>query len=222
MNTDELELPAAIRELDDAVHALIGVRVHRDQHGVFTAPGLLTELARSLRERARFPGTGARGYESQPPIWIVGEVIMMEVEGHVRGWRGEFGLDREHLQTTLSKLPTLGWAPPQVDRVRELARVIGGWASRIDGLLSDTSSLLDVRNQACPAVLEDGECGQLWVWRHEDDVNVRKTALVMQVARVEGGEPVVEGVYCRACATFWDPGSMRLLGRSLLEQEGAA
>lgn len=212
------ELREAVRELDRAVHELIGARVMHDDQGTFTAPSILTELCSHLHQRPRQPG-GKTMFESQPALWLDAFDLKSEIEASVRTWAGRSG----DAQSLLDDLTRDSYATHHASWLRAVARQIAGFAARAAALLSDQPRELNLKDP-CPAVVDGAVCGATVHLRHvdgPDEPALRTTALVVSL----DPSMMPTGVRCRECGSRWEQYEVMSLGdtlRSRREQvEGA-
>lgn len=97
----------------------------------------------------------------------------------------------EKLVTWATRLQSWGDQTHRGQRIAKAADLTGEWISKIDNLLDPPKSLELVA--ACP------DCGQRYVWRHEDDEDVRKAALVVTTDRTTQKS----ACECQACGAYW-------------------
>jgi hypothetical protein len=181
----------ALRELGRAIVTLTGERVEYVNGKVITAAAIVAELEDSV---AGTQGTGRGGVaRSIPNVWVDAVDLLNEMDTALRAWR----LAALHIQlerppeTTVARIHALGdrqWTPDDVDRLRQITRVLTEWAHGIENLLNPPRRWSI--SATCPA------CGETTTYRTDGGGDrVRVPVLAVSAA----------GCTCLACETSWGP-----------------
>ncbi|MBF6333360.1 DUF7341 domain-containing protein [Nocardia transvalensis] len=189
--------------LDDAVHALIGLRpvTYTDPDGE-TRSGYRQSLYDEIRtELAARQGDGVTlRPRSLPPAWIEALDWLTDIDTTVATWCPDPSSDNGQPDTVrrLNQLAATTWTPEDHDLVH-------GWITTLQRWTSAGRTLLEPARRwelvaACPA------CATRTV--HRPDASgelVRQAALQI----------TADGCICQACRTSWAPTHYRLLAAAL-------
>ena len=191
------------RELEDAVHALIGHRLasHTARDGE-TRSGYRESVYAEIRaELAARTGAGASSRpRSLPPAWVEGLDWITTIDTTVTTWWPDPGPDNGEPETVrrLNLLAAHTWAPEDHEAIAWCVDDLEHWAMAGKALLEPVRRWELVA--ACPA------CGQATVHRPDPGGEiVRQAALQITAA----------GCVCQSCRTEWAPIHYRLLAAAL-------
>lgn len=195
--------PTTSRELEDAVHALIGhrMRSHIDPDGGIRSgygESVYDEIRAELA--ARQGDGGALRPRSLPPAWVEGLDWLTEIDTAVAAWQPDAGRDNGQAETVrrLNLLAATAWAPEYHELVDEWIVQLRRWIEAGKGLLEPVHRWELVA--ACPA------CQVRTVHRPDTAGEyVRQAALQI----------TADGCVCLSCYTRWAPTHYRLLAAAL-------
>ncbi|WP_067844508.1 DUF7341 domain-containing protein [Nocardia lijiangensis] len=190
-------------ELDDAVHTLIGYRLHRhtDTDGK-THSGYRESVYGEIRAElaARQGEGGTLRPRSLPPAWVEGLDWLTDVDTTIAAWWPGASPTEGQPETVcrLNELAATAWAPEDQQFVREWINQLVRWSETGKALLEPVRRWELVA--ACPA------CGVRTVHRPDTSGEpVRQAALQITTA----------GCTCQSCHTVWAPTHYRLLAAAL-------
>ncbi|MET7771421.1 hypothetical protein [Nocardia sp. NPDC005366] len=194
---------AMSRELDDAVHALIGHRLHtHTDHDGQTRSGYRESVYDEIRAElaARTGEGGTLRPRSLPPAWVEGLDWLTTIDTAVAQWWPDPGPNDGQPETVrrLNLLAAHTWAPEDHEAIAWCIDDLEHWAMAGKALLEPVRRWELVA--ACPA------CGQTTV--HRPDLSgeiVRQSALQITAA----------GCGCQSCHTRWAPTHYHLLAAAL-------
>ncbi|MDM7488725.1 hypothetical protein QT969_10520, partial [Rhodococcus sp. CSLK01-03] len=199
---DEQLLPAAVRALDDAVFALTKTQVLRVGGEVFTSPCLWAELKQAVNSGQKGQGEQKFGgsFRSTPSAWIAGLDLATQIERTVAEWSGVRG----HTLELLVSLPRLAYRPQDTQEVYRRARIVQGWAEKIEKMLS--GDWFEISPGGCT------QCGADKVEVLDDlGETVQKPAVTVT--------PL--GMNCAACLSHWTPTQLLELALIVAGEEAA-
>ncbi|WP_062989879.1 DUF7341 domain-containing protein [Nocardia anaemiae] len=191
------------RDLEDAVHDLIGHRyhTHTDADGE-THSGYRESVYDSVRAElaARLGSGGMLRPRSLPPAWVEGLDWLTEVDTTVGSWCPDAGADNGQPDTVrrLNQLAAMRWTPANSEALHHWITELQRWANSGEALLEPKRHWELVA--PCPA------CGVRTV--HRPDATgepVRQAALQI----------TADGCICQSCRTGWAPTHYRLLAAAL-------
>ncbi|MEV6325973.1 hypothetical protein AB0M45_33130 [Nocardia sp. NPDC051787] len=199
--TEPTTTPA--RDLEDAIHDLIGHRyhTHTDTDGE-TRSGYRQSVYGEIRAElaARQGDGGMLRPRSLPPAWVEGLDWLTEVDTTVAYWHPDPGEDNGQPETVrrLNQLADTTWAPADAEGLRVWVNELRRWTTTGRALLEPARQWELVA--ACPA------CGVRTVHRPDaSGEHVRQAALQI----------TAEGCICQSCHTRWAPTHYRLLAAAL-------
>ncbi|UGQ39388.1 DUF7341 domain-containing protein [Rhodococcus aetherivorans] len=195
-------LPAAVRELDDAVFALTKTQVLRAGGEVYTGPCLWAQLRQAINEGQRGSGAQKLGgsFRSSPAVWLAGLDLATEIERAVVEWSGKRG----HTLELLADLPRLPWRPQDATEVSRRARIVRKWTAKIEKMLS--GDWFEISPGGC------SQCGA-------DTVAV--TDGLGEVVRKPAVIVTPLGMNCAACESHWTATQILEMALTLPEDEAA-
>lgn len=206
---DDGSLPQALRELADAISALIDPKLGVVDHDSGPFNTWLDSLYEQLQDA--LPGskrdrTGVS--RSQLPMWADALDLLRAIDRQVAKWEPPFPMQPGDLTTMipvtilrLREIDDRKWRPQDVDAINDMTTQLKAWATEITKLLADEhpKHLPD----PCPA------CGKKTVYRNRDGEDIRTPAL--QITKVAGGFECE----CQGCHTSWGPSRFLFLGKVL-------
>ena len=199
----DTNLPAARRELHDAVTALINARPMMTDSETVWLDSLYLQLQGAVPGEKQHRSGVAR---SQPPAWIDAIDTLRDIDCTVTGWEprwpaipGDLMGDPE--PPTVLRLRIINartWRPQDTPEVKKIGAKIQSWVDHITDLLTDTH--VKHISAPCPA------CGKQTVYRKDSGGElVRQPAL--QITTM--------GCVCQACRASWSPDLYLHLARVL-------
>ncbi|MGW4769902.1 DUF7341 domain-containing protein [Nocardia sp. NPDC004278] len=190
------------RDLEDAVHAVIGHRYQSHGTSDGTLHGYRDSIYLEIRSElaARQGEGGTLRPRSLPPAWVEGLDWLTEVDATVAAWCPDAGEDNGQPGTIrrLNQLAATSWRPEDTPLLEVWVNDLRRWAAAGTTLIEPTRRWELVA--ACPA------CGVRTV--HRPDASgepVRQAALQI----------TADGCICQACHTNWAPAHYRLLAAAL-------
>ncbi len=194
----------AQKRFADAVHALVGLRLHAVTAAGASKTCVLDSLYTELSEaRHGEQAADARGHTvpgSRPPVWTDAVSVLDEIDRAVATWWPHTP-DADGRPVTVRRLYALvdyRWAPEDVAILTRMARHLGGWTDRVRQLLAG-ERVWELK-ASCP------ECGESSVMvTNGAGERVRRTAL----------QVTVSGARCLGCEAVWLPERFRLLGAAI-------
>lgn len=186
-------LPAALRDFDDALHTIAEPQ-HRYSHGLrATIPSLYIQLADSIcGQQGTYNSAIPR---SIPPLWCDAVDLLNEIDTAVKAWQPEHGYRMIRplpAPATIMRLIILRarpWRPQDVHSINQITNNLENWSDRITNLL-DPEHIKYV-SAPCPA------CNKTTVYRNDSTgERVRQPALQIITN---------QGCTCQACSACWGP-----------------
>lgn len=189
-------LPAALRALEDAVHALCGTQSSYLDNRVVYGPSRYMMLRDAVTGEQSNSGGGG-GSKSRPPFWTDAFDVLAEVDTAVECWQPAF----TGVPPTVGRLTCITkrpWRPQDCRQIEQITTAVQAWVVQIEELLNPKPRW--TLPYACP------NCGADEVWRPDSTgVPVRQHALQLST----------EGCTCAKCRANWPPGRFLFLGRLL-------
>lgn len=189
-------LPAALRQLGDAIHRLTGPQSR------FMAGKLLYADSRYMQLRDSVAGEqvntgGGGGSKSQPPCWLDAVGLLDEIDTAVAILQPAF----DGVPPTIGRLrwiETRSWRPQDTHQIDKITKAVAEWAAEIDALLDPPQrwTLPD----PCPA------CGLDTAYRRDSGGD-----------RVRGPALQIDTFSCRCnnCHASWPREKFEWLGKLL-------
>ena len=190
-------LPAARRDLDNAIHQLIEPRstIHNNQ--IVTAPSLYMQLWDAVSGENNNGGGAGGGTKSRPPFWTDAFDLCNEIDQAVEAWQPAY----TGVPPTIGRLKWLQdrkWRPQDVHSINQIIQAVTEWAAGITELMNPTPKW--TLPNPCPA------CGKAVVYRKDGaGEQVRQPALQLGP----------NGCHCLHCRTLWAPDKFVFLARVL-------
>jgi hypothetical protein len=185
--TEDGNLPAALRALDLAVHALCDPQHQYLESRLLTMPSLYLQLMDAVTGEQVNTGGGG-GAKSRPPLWLDALKWLQEIDLALEVWQPAYS----GVPATVGRCHWLlqrKWRPQDADRIEKMAETIRLWAVKIDELLNPPR--VTTITAPCPA------CGTQFVHRRDDlGENVKMPALQIVADK---------GCTCQACRYTWEP-----------------
>lgn len=192
-------LPAAKRQLADAIHALTGRTTTMIDGRQYWGDSLYVQL-RDAVPGAQGTALGAVA-RSMPPMWVDASDLLNQIDVAVEAWQPSAGYEIHELPDTVRRLHLLEdrpWRPQDTRQVTQIGDACQEWANAVDGLLNPAPRW--TLSQACPA------CDTKTVYRRDSaGETVRQAAL--QIGPL--------GCECQKCHTTWAPAYFQHLAQVL-------
>ncbi|MBF6062827.1 hypothetical protein IU500_13400 [Nocardia terpenica] len=195
--------PHPNRDLEDAVHALIGLRAHThtDCDGE-TRSGYRQSVYDELRAElaARLGDGGTLRPRSLPPAWIDALDWLTDIDTTVAAWHPDAGPDNGQPDTVrrLNHLAAAVWSAADHEQLHDWIATLQRWTSTGHALLEPVRRWELVA--ACPA------CGVRTVHRPDTSGELVRQAALQITA---------DGCICLSCRTTWAPTHYRILAAAL-------
>lgn len=189
-------LPAALTELEDAVHALCGPQSRLINNRLVYISSRYMQLQEATEGEQSNTGGGG-GSKSRPPFWTDAFDCLNEIDTAVEVWQPAF----TGVPPTVGRLHHLqkrGWRPQDVRQIGQITTALVEWTAAIDALL-DPPRRWSLPNP-CPS------CGTTIVYKRDNGgEQIRQPAL--QIGP--------QGCFCARCKAHWSPDKFVFLARVL-------
>lgn len=178
-------LPAALTQLDDALHALTNPQTEYHNNQPIHAPSLYMQLWDAIQgEQA----TGHGVPRSMPPIWCDAADLLNEIDTAASAWQPQ----PDGIPPTVGRLKALRnrpWRPQDTHSINQITNALTSWAARITALLNPEH--IKHVSAPCPS------CGATTVYRKDSaGETVRQPALQIVTET---------GCTCQKCHAHWGP-----------------
>lgn len=189
-------LPAALRALEDAIHALCGTQSGYADDRVVYGPSKYMQLRDAVTGEQMNSGGGGGG-KSRPPFWTSAFDALNEIDQTVEAWQPAF----TGVPPTVGRLSCIAarrWRPMDCRSIEQITVAVQAWVVQIDELLNPTPKWS--LPSPCPA------CSATTVYRPDGGGDmVRQPALQIGPS----------GCVCIKCRTTWAPERFVFLAKVL-------
>lgn len=190
-------LPAALRELDDALHALTNPQQQVINDQLMIGPSLYMQLWDAVSGESTNGGGAGSGSKSRPPVWIDAFDLCHEIDQAVECWQ-PMHTGTPPTVGRLKHLRARAWRPQDCRQLEQITTACAAWATSIDELMNPKPKW--TLPYPCP------NCQTTHVYRRDSSGEmVRQYALALSP----------EGCQCTRCHAQWAPGQFMFLGRLL-------
>jgi hypothetical protein len=193
--TDERTLPDALRQLENAITALIDPRPTTIANNVIWIDSIYTELRHAIHGHRA--GSTRQPSEPQPPLWIDGLDLCRDIDDQAKAWEPNPAGFEHHTVNRLRALLERSWRPQDTGTIENIARGVNVFVRRYTTLTETKAKTLP---NPCP------RCNQKWAYRVLDGERLRQPSL----------QVTTEECRCLACGANWPAREFRFLAERLL------
>jgi hypothetical protein len=197
-------LPLALRELEDAIHALCSPLPRLIDNRLVHVPSRYLQLLDATEGEQSNTGGGG-GSKSRPPCWLDALDALNEIDTAVSIWQPAFA----GVPPTVGRLRCIqqrSWRPQDVRRIGQITAVVTEWATAIDALLNPEPVVYLMAPNPSTEPAACTACGTKRVYR-KDSTGERVRQPALRVTK--------DGCRCQHCHASWEPGQLRLLAAAL-------
>lgn len=196
-------LPLALREFEDAVHALCSPQSRMVDNRLIPIPSRYQQLFDATDGEQVNTGGGG-GAKSRAPGWLDAFQLRDEIDTALAIWQPAF----TGVPPTVGRLKWLlarKWRPQDCRQIQQIVTAVNEWATDIDALLDPEPVVyLMAPHSTGPAACTN--CGTRRVYRI-DSAGERVRQPALKVTK--------DGCRCQHCHASWEPGQLRILAAAL-------